>query len=268
MPTTKPDIIKPAGLPPAIEIAAAKTQGARAYQEDAELVRTFAHGPMQGLTLAVLADGMGGHAGGAIASKLACENFLIGFEQHRPTLSGRLVAGLEAANTAIAATVDTNPALQSMGSTLVGCAFTAAGLEWLSVGDSPLFLIRRSELAQLNEDHSLAPILDQMVAEGRMSRLAAENDNRRHMLRSAVTGEEIEMIDVSQAPLTLAPGDVVIVASDGIDTLLEPEVVDIVDTVRDDGGGATEIAAALIAAVDGHRRPHQDNTTVIVAVIR
>lgn len=270
MPTTKPDAVKPAGerrAAPALDIAAAQSRGGRSYQEDEQVVRTFDAGPLEHVTLAVLADGMGGHAGGAIASKLVCENFVIGFEQPRPALEGRLVAGLEAANGAIAATVDTNPSLQSMGSTLVGCAFSADGLEWISVGDSPMFLIRRGELARLNEDHSLAPLLDQMVAEGRMSRLAAENDSRRHMLRSAVTGEELEMIDVSRTPLPLAAGDIVVIASDGIDTLLEPELVDIVNTVRGEGGGAPEIAAALIAAVDGHRRPHQDNTTVIVAVI-
>ena len=50
-----------------------------------------------------------------------------------------------------------------MGSTLVGTAFGASGVEWVSVGDSPLFLFRRGEVAVLNEDHSLAPELDRWL---------------------------------------------------------------------------------------------------------
>jgi PPM family protein phosphatase len=263
------------------DIASATTQGGRSYQEDASAIRSWRTGAvasdpstvpptgpaLDGLTLVVLADGMGGHAGGEIASRLVCEHMLTGFERIRPSRAARLVAGLEAANTAIASMVARKPALSSMGSTVIACVLSHAGVEWLSVGDSPLYLVRRGEIAQLNADHSLAPVLDQMVADGRMTRAAADVDGRRHMLRSAVSGEEIDMIDTSAAPLALASGDIVILASDGIETLEPAEIATLAGDAASAGESADAIARRLIAAVDARRRPHQDNATVIVAVV-
>ena len=106
---------------------------------------------------AVLADGMGGHAGGAVASRMVCENFLSAAADHSGSTSDRLMAGLRAANDAVATKIEESPLLAGMGSTVVGAAFGPGGMQWVSVGDSPLFLFRRGEVAVLNEDHSLAP---------------------------------------------------------------------------------------------------------------
>ena len=89
----------------------------------------------------------------------------------------------------------------------------------MSVGDSPLLLFRRGEIALLNEDHSLAPELDRLAKIGRITAEQAKTDPRRHMLRSAVTGEELDLVDVSRKPLVLEAGDYVILASDGVQTL-------------------------------------------------
>ena len=89
-------------------------------------------------------------------------------------------------------------------------SFGPAGVEWVSVGDSPLLLFRQGEIALLNEDHSLAPELDRLAALGRMTPEEAKSDPRRHMLRSAVTGDELDLVDVSRRPLALEAGDYVI----------------------------------------------------------
>ena len=94
--------------------------------------------------------------------------------------------------------VEENPALNGMGCTLVGTAFGPAGVEWVSVGDSPMFLVRRGEIFLLNEDHSLAPEIDKLAAAGKMSWEDAQADPRRHFLRSALTGAEIDLIDRSR----------------------------------------------------------------------
>ena len=151
--------------------------------------------------------------------------------------------------------------MDGMGSTLVGTIFGANGLEWISVGDSPLYLVRREEIALLNEDHSLAPALDRLAAEGRISIEEAKNDPRRHMLRSAITGEELDLIDISKKPLHLEAGDYVIVASDGIHTLEEAEIVRLVSSYADDGPSA--VAHAIVRAIDDAGAAHQDNATVI-----
>lgn len=255
------------------EYALAATQGSRDYQEDTAgfwpngeepFFRTSS--PVESAwtgSIAVLADGMGGHTGGALASRMVCESFLANVAVDRSQdLHERLQAALDAANSAIAAKVDSNPLLSGMGSTIIGAAFSNEGVEWISVGDSPLYLYRRGEVAVLNENHSLAPELDRLVAAGSLSAEQARRDPRRHMLRSAVTGEEIDMIDISQRPLPLEEGDYVVLASDGVETLDTSEIARVIQGYADDGPSA--VARALIRAVEALREPYQDNATVLV----
>ncbi len=254
----------------AFEHASRATKGARSYQEDTALFwsgpDTGAAGPQETVVngspaVAVLADGMGGHAGGALASRMACESFVKAYAGQDGSNRERLIEALGAANQAIADTVSANPMLAGMGSTLVGVTFGAEGIEWVSVGDSPLLLYRRGEIALLNEDHSLAPELDRLADAGAISQDEARRDPRRHMLRSAVTGEEIDMIDLSRRPLKVEIGDYIILASDGLQTLEPPEIERIIAAYANDGAGA--VAGALIRAVEALKDPHQDNATVV-----
>lgn len=256
---------------PPFEHAIAATRGARDYQEDTaafwpdgiEPPSLMSDAPATVMAgFAVLADGMGGHTGGALASRTVCENFLNVATISAGETNYRLLAALHAANSAVASKVVDNPLLAGMGSTLVGAAFTSDGIEWVSVGDSPLFLFRRGELAVLNEDHSLAPELDRMVAEGKLTESEARRDPRRHMLRSAVTGDEIDMVDMSRQALALENDDYVVLASDGIATLDQNEIARVIRAYA--GDGAAAVAKALIRAVEQMREPYQDNATVLV----
>jgi protein phosphatase len=239
----------------AFEYATRASQGARSYQEDAAAVRQDAGG----LT-AVLADGMGGHAGGAVASEVASTAFLQAFSTSVGDAGVRLTEALDQANAALAAKAAGNRSLTGMGCTLIGAAFGAGRVEWISVGDSPLLLVREAEILRLNEDHSLAPEIDRLAEMGRISWDAARADPRRHILRSALTGAEIDMTSRPRAPLELDAGDIVLLASDGIHTISEAEIARLV-TAAD---GPDAAAEALIAAVEAAGDPHQDNTTVVV----
>ncbi len=265
------------------------TQGKRDYQEDAAAiwpqqasngavpvatfdwtVDSFPDAYFNGL-VAVLADGMGGHAGGALASKTVCEAFIQSWvhmihqdpfpADHDKQRHERLNTALQAANACIKGLVHADPALSGMGSTMVGTIFGEDGLEWISVGDSPLYLYRREEIALLNEDHSLAPALDKLVEEGTISKEQARNDPRRHMLRSAITGEDLELIDVSRKPLHMEAGDYIIAASDGIHTLDENELVRLIGAYGSEGPHM--VSKAIVDAIDSTCGPHQDNATVI-----
>lgn len=254
------------------EYAIAATRGARDNQEDTAAYWPGAESPFvpaalpvwptDGSGLAVLADGMGGHAAGALASRMVCEEFISAAVSHAGEATARLRAALDAANAALAGKVAQDPMLSGMGSTLIGAAFGSSGVEWVSVGDSPLYLFRRGDVAVLNEDHSLAPELDRLVAAGRLTETEARRDPRRHMLRSAVTGDEIDLIDLSGQPLALERDDYVILASDGIATLEASEIGRIIQAYAADGAKA--VATALIRAVEALREPHQDNATVVV----
>jgi PPM family protein phosphatase len=238
--------------------ASRASQGARNYQEDASAVRQGSD-----LLMAVLADGMGGHAGGALASGLACMFFIEALGKSSGEVSARLAEALELANAAIAHEAAENPALNGMGCTLVGTAFGPHGIEWVSVGDSPLYLVRKGELVVLNEDHSLAPEIDKLAAMGRISEAAAKTDPRRHFLRSALTGGEIDLIDRSHRPLSLQAGDFVILASDGIHSIPHAAIARLVT----DAPTPEEGAEALLSAVEAVGDPHQDNTTVVVVEV-
>jgi PPM family protein phosphatase len=205
---------------------------------------------------------MGGHAGGARASALACTHFLAAYVGGEGGTMPRLSSALEAANDAILSEVTAHPALAGMGCTLVGAAFTGQGIEWVSVGDSPVFLVRGDEIVVLNEDHSLAPEIDRLAEAGKISWEAALADPRRHFLRSALTGGEIELVDRSMRPLALHPADIVIIASDGIHTLKHEEIHAIVFAHA--AAGPARIADAVLDAVADRRQLYQDNTTLIV----
>ena len=123
-----------------------------------------------------------------------------------------------------------------------------------------MFLVRQGEIFLLNDDHSLAPEIDKLAAAGKMTWEDAHADPRRHFLRSALTGTEMELIDRSR--LRLEPGDIVIIASDGIQTLSRPEILRVVEAHV--SGGPPAIADALLAAVDDAGDLYQDNTTVVV----
>ena len=248
------------------EHATRATIGAREDQEDAAAVRagpgTAPVAEQVSTLVAVLADGMGGHVGGQIASWTACAAFIETFARGEGSADDGLAAGLAAANAEIARRVAEDRALDGMGCTLVAGSFDKEGVRWISVGDSPLYLYRRGELAALNEDHSLGPELDKLVEAGLMDAEEAASDPRRHLLRSALVGGEVELVDHPRVALPLEPGDVVVLASDGILTLSVEQMLAVIGQHAASGAGA--VAEGLIKAVDDAGAEHQDNTTVVV----
>ena len=205
----------------------------------------------------VVADGMGGHAAGDVASGLVVREFMVAYGiEGRP--SDRLRAALDSANRALGNAIAENPALQGMGTTLVAAAVTSNGLEWISVGDSALLLYRDGRLKRLNQDHSMRPV----IAALREVDPDAANRMSPHQLRSALVGSDIALVDVSSMPELLMPGDIVLAATDGMDTLHDQETL---ASIADHcSGGPEAIRDALLAAVANRCVPTQDNATVAV----
>ncbi len=216
--------------------------------------------------LLVLADGMGGHASGEVASKKSVDTFLKTYEDFpSKAISSKLGAALQQANNAIAQSIQNSPALDGMGCTLVGVHVGSQGLQWISVGDSPLFLYRRGKLYRLNQDHSMAPVIEKSLQEGKISKEEAKNHPHRNALRSAVTGGELSLIDTPSSPYVIQDRDVIVLASDGILSLSDYEIIEQIEA--NNQLTAENIAGALIAAVKAKRRPKQDNTTVQVLIV-
>ena len=244
--------------------AARQIPGKREYQEDDYGLLDGSDLGLDGSehSMLLVADGMGGHVGGATASGLLSKTFVEAYPQASGPIVDRLWDCLETANKALADAIAENPKLDSMGSTLVAAVVSSEGLNWISVGDSPLWLFRKGKLERLNADHSMAPILADLVAKGHMTKEDAARDPRRHALRSAVMGDDIHLIDVSSQPVAVEQGDRLLLASDGLLTLSDQEIAAILQQTQD--APLEDSAAALIQAVEAAEHPYQDNATILL----
>ena len=245
-------------------VASAQIRGARDYQEDSLEIQLLA--PDAGVhaneLLLVLADGMGGHAGGEVASRLVVEHFCAAYRDSIEGMTEALRGSLARANEALAGAVADEPRLGGMGTTLVSCVVKENSLCWISVGDSPLWVYRGGALRRLNADHSMVPLLEQMARAGELSLEEVATDPHRSLLRSALTGKAVDLVDLCDQPFRLEAGDIVILASDGIETLAENDLAALLQDA--DVLSMDELARKLLAGVKAAGRPYQDNASVIL----
>lgn len=269
-----------ARLPPAAsgwQVAGTRMLGGRAYQEDAFCVwpspvtgastedgmEFVASERPEEFLLMIIADGMGGHAGGAQASAAVITTFRETFLRKEGTTAHRLRASLDAANAALAKIAAANPELAGMGSTLTAAVLDGTTMTHISVGDSVLLRLTASGLERLNDDHSTRPVLAEAVAEGRLSAEEAMTHPHRNALISALTGAVIPAIDQPPAPIALDAGDMILLASDGLLTLSEPDI----EYLLCSGSRACprELVGRLIDGLSQKASSYQDNTTILLA---
>ena len=241
--------------------AASQIIGARERQED-DLAALDLSGEGPERLLFVVADGMGGHSGAATVTQLAVRRFCELVEGGDGALDRRLPSALLGANDAIAKAAILDGTLEGAGCAFLSVAVENGALSWTNVGDCSLLLFRRGQLRKLNEDHSMRPVLAQMVKTGRLSATDAARDPRRHSLRSALRGSEIRLIDNSPEPIRLMPGDSVILASDGFETLSNRAVTRLLR--REIAAPPAKTVGRLLDAIQAARARNQDNTTIII----
>ena len=237
--------------------------GARSQQQDAAAARSIG---ADGGAILVLADGLGGHTGGAEASRIVVETFSAaadtGIFDKEAGRHPALRVTLEKANDRIANGVDPEHGQRSMASTAVAVILADGLVNWISIGDSHLYVWRRGRLAKLNEDQSQAAL---MVRSGQYKAGDPEVAAARSVLVSALTGRKIEMVDHPSQAFTVQQGDVVLLASDGLNTLSEDEIETAVTAAHEQGAG--QVSTRLLDAVRERRADRQDNTAVVVARI-
>ncbi len=246
------------------ELAGSQIDGARDYQEDAFLITNLTDANGKPSALVVIADGMGGHAAGNVASNMAVQAFNKHVSANYPAenIADVLEQAVVKANNSIKETVKETPALAGMGCTMVAAILEEGKMWWASVGDSHCYLVRNRELTKKNADHSYGGFLDRMEAEG--TPVEPEPGLSRNMLMSAITGEDINEIDVSTTPLELEPGDRIILCSDGLDTLSAGKIIQYSEWSE----STKECADALMTAVEDANMPRQDNTTAVVVNVK
>jgi len=149
------------------EISGNQIDGARDYQEDAFLITHLTDANGNPGALIVVADGMGGHAAGNVASNMAVQAFNKHISSHYPDpeIHEVLSAAVLKANHSIAETIKETPALEGMGCTIVAALLQNDQLWWASVGDSHIYLLRDRELTKINADHSYGGAFQKYVDE-------------------------------------------------------------------------------------------------------
>jgi protein phosphatase len=215
--------------------------------------------------LAVVCDGMGGHAGGQVASELAVEVITSGLRRLRgPEWADedKVIESVKnavfGANDHILSRARVDSALSDMGTTVVLCAFMPDRVITANVGDSRIYRITAGTIAQISEDHSL-------VAERVRAGLLDPDSEEARLLSNIVTRAlGMDHVTVDMTIEDLLPGDTYLLCSDGLHDLVEPEdmlaivtradtleraCVELVDTALR-RGGHDNITVALIRAVD------------------
>ena len=232
---------------------AAQWIGMRRKQEDAYAVKFFREG-----VLAVVCDGMGGHHDGAVASTLAAEAYMKSFEKRDDLpIVQRLYTALEDANDAVRKSFESRGVYG--GTTLVAAFAGSSVLRWVSVGDSALYLWRGGRLIRLNQDHSYRDVYRGYIGAGMTAKEALR---RGHVLRTAVTGESLDLVDAPSIPYPLMPGDRIVLTTDGAEEILDPEMLTHVGrSILNNREGSLPVA--LIEACQALDDPCADNTTII-----
>jgi protein phosphatase len=203
-------------------------------------------GESDGPAVLMVADGMGGHVAGEVASRLAIN----------AAASSTLDPGdrVGAANRAIREEVARQPDLQGMGTTLTLVELTPEGTARFGhVGDSRAYLFRGGELRQLTDDHTVAA---EYVALGQLSVEEATGHPQSHMLTRCLG--LTRFVNVDEFDLELEAGDRLLLCSDGLNLMVAPDVI-----VENLTGGSADEAAWKLVEVANKAGGH-DNTSVIV----
>ena len=252
------------------DAAPAISLGQRDQQEDT-LAVDFADGADLGFV--VLADGMGGHLAGDIASKIVVTEIFSELKMYADdpdefegNIRSILHSAMNYANECVGRAASGRTQMQGMGATLVAPVIVSNRLYWISVGDSPLYLFRGSRLFRLNQEHSLAQRMKRMVARGEMDAETARDHPDRHCLTSVLIGQNIPEVDCREVPVELRDGDILIAASDGLLFISEQEIASIVFATRDKP--SFEIGARLLEAISDLNDPDQDNVSMCVLKIQ
>lgn len=215
--------------------------------------------PERGLYL--VCDGVGGHASGEVASRIAVETIrdAVGVfaKSGKPLGLLELVEGIEAANSAISTAAQTRPGCQGMGSTVVAALVDAekAQLNVAWVGDSRIYRVRGEKIEQVSRDHSL---IGQQVEKGVLTAEQAEYSPFKHVITRALGMADKVEIEGGEHPIQ--DGDYVLLCSDGLTDMLDDE--DIERIVAGSGGDVDQAVNALVDLAN--RKGGDDNVTALL----
>lgn len=210
-----------------------------------------------GYNLFFVADGMGGHAGGDIASALCTQRIATvdSVYESPEDASKALIDVIWEANGVLGATAQAHPELSGMGTTFSGIVFTGNKVTIGHIGDSRIYLARNGEVSQITSDHTF---VQRLVDTGRITPEEALVHPRRSVLMR-VLGDVEEFPDVDTFTMDAKPGDRWLLCSDGLSGVVPPEIAERILLSKMDSREASEL---LVGEALEFGAP--DNVTVVV----
>jgi serine/threonine protein phosphatase PrpC len=216
-----------------------------------------------GVGLCVVADGMGGHRAGRVASEMATEQAVLAIDeltQSPLSATEKLRHAVERANREIRLRSDSDPDLSGMGTTLVALLVAQGRVALAHVGDSRVYLVRDGRIRLLTDDHS---IVGDLLRRQKITEDAAREHPHRHVLTRALGASPEAEPDLAE--LTPANGDTFVLCSDGLTTHLRDDEIreviaqggslqkrcDELIAVANQRGGLDNITALLVRLEDG-----------------
>ncbi|MBL0388829.1 Stp1/IreP family PP2C-type Ser/Thr phosphatase [Tumebacillus sp. ITR2] len=235
---------------------AAKTHVGLVRQLNEDSYAIVAHQQPHGV--AVLADGMGGHLAGEVASALAVEAVVKHITEHTEGGSDDpqdlLVAAIKQANQAVHDRASSQQGLSGMGTTLIVSLFNQEQIYLGHIGDSRVYLLQGGELRQVTEDHTL---VNELYKNGQITLEEALHHPQRNIVTRAVGTDERVQPDLLQ--LEWGEGDLLLICSDGLSNMVEERLMS--DILRAEVPVTAKVDALLDKAIyaGGH-----DNITIIL----
>lgn len=208
--------------------------------------------------LFVVADGMGGHVAGEVASRMAVETVDACFaaRQQDEAPQELLSQAITQANKLIFTMAQEDSERAGMGTTVTAALVSGTQLFWGHVGDSRMYLLRAGKLSQVTEDHSL---VSELVKKGNITAEEALQHPHRNILTRAVgTGEQVK---VDTGSLELQAGDIVLMCTDGLTNMVTDEEL---AATLGQGGGGPDLLATLLAKAN--EAGGLDNITAILII--
>lgn len=180
--------------------------------------------------LLIVADGMGGHAAGEVASKIAVniisdhlsapQKFFGAYNQFYCPSTNNLNSALRLANLAVLEAAEGSPQLHGMGTTVAAVLICGNRLSIAHIGDSRVYLVRSGNIEQLTDDHS---VINEQVKREIITRENAVNSTAKNYLTKAL-GISAEM-EADLGELTLLNGDILLLCTDGLSNMITDEVM-------------------------------------------